>query len=412
MGLRDRVGELYRHEMEIPFTLKEYKRRLTKIREAMAKEKIDVLYCTAPESLFYIAGYEAAYYGAQTIRAFAPLSAVAIKQDADTFILFDRSDEEVLAYTHSIATDIRIYEEGSAISHEEFIIKNLKEAGWLKGTVGLEKCSYRPSPAISQMYQAAVEKEGCNVVDGSSIVREVRVIKSPQEIVYTRTAARIADIAMKAAIDHLKSGMTELDVGAEVQYAYGKAGGEAPGLPVFVHTGHASTHCHALPSRRVIMPGDIVHVDLCGVYHRYHADLGRMFSMGEPDIEVAKELDLSAKAWPVLLKIIKPGLAISELNKVMKNYYRGVGIWEDRWWVGGYELGISFPPDWMGIFFYDPDVDAGGRILRPGTVINYESDFYLPQGAGLSLIIDTIAFEEETAEILSKIPPDLVVVEP
>ena len=134
--------------------------------------------------------------------------------------------------------------------------------------------------------------------------------------------------------------------------------------------------------------------------------------MGEPDIEVAKELDLSAKAWPVLLKIIKPGLAISELNKVMKNYYRGVGIWEDRWWVGGYELGISFPPDWMGIFFYDPDVDAGGRILRPGTVINYESDFYLPQGAGLSLIIDTIAFEEETAEILSKIPPDLVVVEP
>jgi len=66
--------------------LKEYKRRLTKIREAMAKEKIDLLYCSAPESLFYVAGYKAAYYGAQTIEAFAPLSAVAIKQDADRIL--------------------------------------------------------------------------------------------------------------------------------------------------------------------------------------------------------------------------------------------------------------------------------------------------------------------------------------
>jgi len=44
-------------------------------------------------------------------------------------------------------------------------------------------------------------------------------------------------------------------------------------------------------------------------------------------------------------------------------------------------------------------------------VFNYETAFYLPERAGLSTTIDTIAINETDAEILSKFPPDLVVVD-
>jgi Xaa-Pro aminopeptidase len=74
-------------------------------------------------------------------------------------------------------------------------------------------------------------------------------------------------------------------------------------------------------------------------------------------------------------------------------------------------LGIAFPPDWVGVFSYAPGTDSGDRTFPPGTVVNYESDFYLPQGAGLSPIMDTIIVNEHNAEILSKIPQDLIVAE-
>jgi len=411
MGLSNEAAKLYRPEMQIPFPLEEYKSRMAKVKEEMARQRVDLLYCSAPESLFYLTGYENSWYEAQSCKEWPPLSGMAIKQDADKFILFDKAEEEVLVQTYSIATDVRIQRDDFPMSRFEFIIKNLKEEGWLKNTVGLEKWSYRPNPAVSQMFQAALEKEGCKVVDSTDIVREIRTTKSPQEMAYIRTAAKIADIGMKAAIEHIRPGMTELDVRAEMDYACAKAGGENPGLPTYVLAGQRSALAHGLASTHVIMPGDIVYLDLCGVYHRYHADLARTLSLGAPHPDVARQIDLSAKAFPILLKAIKPGCPINDANKAMEGYYKEVGIWGDSWWVGGYDIGIAFPPDWVGVFSYAPGHDAGDRTFPPGTVVNYESDFYLPQGAGLSPIMDTIAVTEDSVEILSKISQDLIVVE-
>jgi Xaa-Pro aminopeptidase len=49
--------------------------------------------------------------------------------------------------------------------------------------------------------------------------------------------------------------------------------------------------------------------------------------------------------------------------------------------------------------------------MIPGTVVNYESDFYLPKGAGMSAIMDTIAVSEDKAEILSGIPQELIIMD-
>jgi hypothetical protein len=50
-------------------------------------------------------------------------------------------------------------------------------------------------------------------------------------------------------------------------------------------------------------------------------------------------------------------------------------------------------------------------VICPGTVFNYESQIYLPQGAGLSNVIDTIEVDEDRCKIMSEFPPDLIVVE-
>jgi Xaa-Pro dipeptidase len=159
------------------------------------------------------------------------------------------------------------------------------------------------------------------------------------------------------------------------------------------------------------MPGDMITIDVAGVYNRYHSDLGRTISVGEPHKEVAKVIDLAVKSWPVFLESIKPNCPMAEVTKTLEDYYRKAGIWEDRWLCGGYDLGCSFPPSWVGFFYYDSNETRkpSGRLFSPGTVVNYEANFYLPQGEGLSLLVDTITVSESGAEVMSKISPDLIV---
>ncbi|MBW2122865.1 MAG: hypothetical protein JRH07_13620, partial [Deltaproteobacteria bacterium] len=48
-GLRYRTRELYHPERISIFPIEEYTSRMTKVREAMARDRIDLLYCSAPE---------------------------------------------------------------------------------------------------------------------------------------------------------------------------------------------------------------------------------------------------------------------------------------------------------------------------------------------------------------------------
>ncbi len=398
------ASKIFAYELEVPFSLGEYRERLDRVRQAMDRANVDLLYCSAPESMFYLSGYQMVWYSRDT------LNGILVHKDRDTFAHFECSDEELLARQTSIATDYFIYKYGSNEDPAAAIVGELKKRGWLKGTIGLETWSHHPSPALSRLFQATIEKEGTRVVDASDIIREIRTVKSPQEIAYTRTAARMADIGIEAGIRCIKAGIAELDICAEVEYALGKAGSEPAGLTSMVQSGPKTATIHAPATRRRIVPGDIVSIDIAGVYNRYHADISRVISVGEPHPDVARVIDQTVKSWPLLREVIRPEAPVAKANKAIVDYYSKVGLWEDRWWIGGYEYGIAFPPDWVGAFFFDPDIDPGDRTFTDGMSIVWEADVYLPHNAGLARVIDTWQIGRKEPEILTKLPPDLVVV--
>ena len=84
---------------------------------------------------------------------------------------------------------------------------------------------------------------------------------------------------------------------------------------------------------------------------------------------------------------------------------------ENQWWIGGYELGIAFPPDWVGAYYFDVWKDVRNDTFDPGFVSNYEANFYLPKDAGLSCMIDTMIIEEDTAAFIQETPCRLFVVD-
>ena len=408
---RDRVLEQCNPAMELGFSLAEYKTRLQVIRRHMEASKIDLLWLTAPESLYYVSGYSCEWYQAQSPKQWPATSGIAVHVEHDNFIMFDTPSERVMCRFVTCADDIRTFPIDNRRDGIGFIMDELKAEGWLGGTVGMELYSYRPNPAISARFRAAFEATGANVTDGSDILREVRWLKSPQEIAYIEHAARLADIGIEAARNTISAGVTELEVYGEIINAMSKAGGENPSITLPVLSGPKANTGHSLASRKVIMAGEQVNIDVSGVYWRYHANAARSFYVGQPPNDVLDYHNRSSGVFDVIANTLKPGLTVGELVRAARQYYDEVGIWSDAGWVGGYELGIGFPPDWVGNFVYEMSDSDSERTFEARTCVNFESQFFSPRMSGITYYICTLLFKEDVAELPIKAPRQLVVID-
>jgi Xaa-Pro aminopeptidase len=400
----------WRPQLEAPFALDEYAERTARLRSAMDTNGVGCLFLTAPESIHYLTGYAAEWYQANGPEAWFPASGVAVHVDHEEPIVFETCEEATLVAFTVAARDIRIFDlDGIAL--QERIAEELRQEGWLSSTVGLELRSYRPHRAASETFQAFLEQRGASIVDGTSLLRRLRRYKSPQELAYVRTAQRIADIGMAAAHSALGPGVTELEVYAAMVQAMACAGGEVAAIPLPVVSGPRAATVHGLAGRRVIMPGDIVNVDVSGVYNRYHANMARCFSIGEPTEPVRERIAAANGVVDALAEVLTPNLPVQKLLVTAESYFAEHQLLGDEWWIGGYELGVAFAPDWVGDFAYSLGDDDMGEVFAPGEVCNFEANFYLPQAAGLVLSINTFVVTETEATFINATPSALSVIE-
>jgi Xaa-Pro aminopeptidase len=395
---------------EAPFPREEYRGRWERIRAAMEAADVRCLVLTAPESICYVTGHAAEWYQANGPEGWVPGSCAALHVDHDEPIQFDDEEEVTLLRFTSVAEDVRI---GPGLGTEmvDFVVDQLRAAGWLDGRIGVERRSYRPHPAAAAYADAAFARAGAETVDATGVTRGVRRWKTPAELEVVREAQRVADVGMAAARDAMAPGVTELEVYGAMIHAMASAGGEVAAIPLPVVSGFRASTVHGLASRRKLEPGDVVNVDVCGVVHRYHANMARCFSIGEPSPAVRERIDHVTGAVDVVRGTLRPGLPVRELLSTVEAYYRDTGLWGDEWWIGGYELGIAFPPDWVGDFYYEIGTDPGDEMFGVGDVVNYEANFYLPEGKGLALCINTVSFDGDTAAFLQSTPPELFVVD-
>lgn len=409
---RERTLKFGAPEPEVAFPREEYARRLELVRRRMADAGLDLLYVTNPDHICWLSGYQAEWFQEGGPKTWSGVSGIAVHVDHDHYLHFENEDEKLNAEYTTWPDHLHILPEHDLTSgFTGWAVGELASLGWIGKTVGLEFYSYRPNPADSAEMRAAFESKGASCVDATDVVAGARLLKSPLELEVVREAARIGDIGLLAAIEKIEAGMTELDVYAEIIYAMARAGGENPAITLPVVSGKKSACFHALASRKKIEHGDIVNIDVCGVFKRYHSDICRTVSIGEPDADVAEYIRHITDALDVAAGLLAPGASVAGFIDRMKDYYEACGLLENQWWIGGYELGIAFPPDWVGAYYYDAWKEIGDDTFDPGFVANYEANFYLPKDAGLSCMIDTMIVEEDRASFIHQVPCRLFVAE-
>ncbi len=394
-------------EVAYAFSEEEYGSRLQRVREKIARAGIDLLYVTTPEAICWLHGYKTSWYKANSPRRYPQLYGTAVHADHERFIHFDFPTEEPVLFKTSISTDNRFFPSREGRPNLEFIMRELDAEGWLSGTIGLEYWSYVPSRAVSEAMEAALRDHGCRVVDGSGVMREVRFVKSPQEIAYIEEAVRIADIGQRTVQEKCRPGMTELELYGEVLRAMMAAGGEHQALlPIFttipVVDGMAQGSGHLMATRKKIRAGEHLCADLCGVVNGYHGNVCRGFYIGRPPEEMAAQYRLAAGIYDVIRGELSAGMTVREINRILRRYYEAVGLWDAPGWAVGYELGLSLPPDWVGEFFFDVHDEVYlDRVVPENAVTNFESFFN-------TTLIDTLVWKRDGVRTLSKMQEGVI----
>ena len=399
-------------DYSLPFTPEEYQQRINRMRKLMAKHKIDTLYMSSPEAICYFTGFQATWYRAHASTRWPGMAAVVINVDHEDIVAYEAAEEFLvfLATSHikepNLMPSELFYDQPKAGA--DYIANDLKQRGWTKGTLGMEKWSYVPNPVVSEMIESSLTQAGATVSDATGIIRAVRKVKSPQELRYIEEAALIADIGLQAIADNVRPGITQLELQGHALQAMMAAGGELPGINQGVLSGPLGS-AHALSSRRPINPGETFIVDLAGVVNRYHANVCRTFVYGEPPKATMKETqrltEFSKAGVELLCKTAKAGTPVVDVARTLREFFIEAGVWELRQWVGGYELGIAFPPDWVGEWIFNADADDEPGVFEANSVTNFESVFAKPGDwpypTGVN--IDTIIYGENGTRSLSQL---------
>ena len=412
-------------DIELAFPLYEFKNRLNKTRAKMQEKGIDVLYITMPESIYYISGLRLNWYSTNSSPMWDSRKAmgIAIHVDYDDYIQFSIPDEAqtIMGATCTKAENLKIiadvpgdvYQFGKKIDSVqpgqlplELIIKGLKDEGWLNNTtVAMEKGSPRPNWKTGQILADGFVSAGAKeVVDGTDILLELRGKKSPLELNYIEKASVLADIGHQAIMDGTYEGMTERDFVSLYTDAMFAAGGESMAIVDQVGFGKGKAWwVHSPASRKKLMRGDPIRVDLCGVYNRYHSNQARNYSFGTPEKSLVEDCRRGALVMNRVSEILETNMYINDFWDQIKDFMKKEGMWGDQYWLGGYEIGIAFPPDWCGNFVYDSFVDMKDARFEEGMVVNFECGFG---------VVDTLMFKKDEAKILGNTPWKLQIIDP
>ena len=238
------------------------------------------------------------------------------------------------------------------------------------------------------------------ILYGYSILKELRAVKSEEEIKRLKRSAEIIEKAILTAIKNIREGISELELYSIIKRIIIEEGG----LPSISSMGAAqnSGFANVLPGHYKIKKGDMVRFDVGCLYNYYHSDTARIAVLGRPSEKLQKYYNAIWEGEERALKIIKPGIKASEIFKEAIKGVREAGIPHyDRNHVG----------HGIGIECYDiPRITPfSNDILEEGMVLNIETPYY-EMGFGGVQVEDTILVTKNGYTELTKNSKELFII--
>ena len=271
-------------------------------------------------------------------------------------------------------------------------------------TLGVEWEAYGLTARNGMRLQAAFDGFA-DLQDASDLVSRLRLVKSPQEIVYVREAARLADMALDEAHRLTHPGADEGEILAAMQSIIIRGGGDDPANEFIIGSGPDALLCRYKTGRRKLDAKDQLTLEFAGVYRHYHSCLMRTIPIGKPPARQVEMHKVAVDALEACKAALKPGRPIGEVFDAHAKVLDAAGYRQYRMNATGYSLGATFAPNWMDwpMFFHgNSEPAAPGHVYFIHLII-FDSERNLAMSNGQTVLVN-----ERGCETLSQRSTELV----
>ena len=168
---------------------------------------------------------------------------------------------------------------------------------------------------LAEEYPAVV------IGDASAILRRLRTVKSPEEIMALREAEKKTKAGILAMMKASRPGMYEYQYKAEFDRALGQFGPEGPGFPPIISAGSNNFCIHYYSYTGQAHDGDMILNDVGAQHNNMITDVSRGWPCNGRFTEKQKLLYECALATSdYIFSIIKPGMPMEAVDATIKRY--------------------------------------------------------------------------------------------
>ena len=356
------------------------KQKLNAILSAMAEENVPQLIISDPAVIFYLTG--------AWIHPGERLLVLYLNRNGNPKLLVN----DLFRQTRDLGVEIQYYNDTQ--DGVEILSRLMDSAA----PVAIDK--NWPARFLLRLQEL---KAASGYVNSSSIVDNVRLIKTPDEQEKMRKASRLNDEVMEKLVTVLSEDHTELELKDILMKLYTDAGCEGFSFePITAFAGNAADPHHEPDASRGKF-GDGVVLDIGGLKDNYCSDMTRTVFLGTVSDRQRQIYEVVLEANRRGIAAAKPGNRMRDVDNAARSYIEEMGFGRYFTHRTGHSIGLEVHEA--------GDVSAvNDAVIQPGQCFSVEPGIYIPEENIGIRIEDLVLITEDGCEVLNRYPKELQVI--
>ncbi|MGB1425211.1 MAG: M24 family metallopeptidase [Paracoccaceae bacterium] len=375
-----------------------YASRIQRFCQRLSEKNVDVALVTDEDNIYYLTGYYDYLY-----MEFGRPTILVISQDGKSLLITPTIDLN-MAKVSAKVDQIAAWNDGMGQEWRAELPKAVHGAA----CVGIEP-DHMP-PIVRRYMDDLLGAETISSV--SSILADMRMIKSAQELQLARDAGQVANAMMAAGRAAIKDGVPEYEVAIATSQAGTRKAAEllsanyedtdmSPNTHFLqiMASGKEITKTHHRATTRIMKTGEPVFLCFCGMtnFHRFKLGFDRTFWIGEiADKSQAAVYDVAIESQKAALAVLRPGITAEAVHAAYAKVIEDAGY--DYPFRCGRATGFSF--------LEKPQLVTGDKTrIEPGMV--FAVDGSVTVDSFRAQVGDSVIITEDGYELLTNHPKSL-----
>ncbi len=302
------------------------------------------------------------------------LTAVILPVEGEPCVVTPFFEEPSVRETLGVKADVRVWQEDQ--DPLAVVAGFLKERKLATRPIGIEdNVRYFAVNGLAQVLP------GAKIVSANAVVRGCRGIKTAPEIALMQAATDVTIAAYRWTYPRIEKGMTNTQIGALMNAATRKLGGDPEFELILI--GEAAAYPHGSRKPQIVANGQIVLMDCGCTVQGYQSDVSRTFVFGTASAEHRKVWNQVAKGQQTAFAAARIGAAAGSVDDAVRDYYTSLGYGPDHRLPGlSHRTGHG-----IGMDGHEPVNLVRGEMtkLAAGMCFSDEPGIYIPGKFGVRL---------------------------